>query len=55
MVTVRSVVAIETAQQWPIFYMDVHNVFQGDLLEDVYMVIPPGFSRRGSLEKSQIA
>lgn len=28
--------------------MDVHNVFlQGDLIEDVYMVMPQGFQKQG--------
>lgn len=32
--------------------MDVHNAFlQGDLLKDVYMVVPPGFGKQGESGK----
>nr|XP_016503865.1 PREDICTED: uncharacterized mitochondrial protein AtMg00810-like [Nicotiana tabacum] len=43
MVTIRSVLVIVAAKHWAIFQMDVHNTFlQGDLLEEVYMEVPPG-------------
>lgn len=52
MVTVRSVIAVATAKHWYIFQMDVHNAFlQGDLLEEVYMDIPQGFSTQGGTGK----
>jgi len=52
MVTVRSVLAVAAARHWSVFQMDVHNAFlQGDLPEDVYMVIPPGFCRQGATGK----
>lgn len=43
MVTVK-VLAVVASKNWPIFQMNVHNAFlQGDLLEDVYTIIPQGF------------
>lgn len=48
MVTVRSVVSVATAKHWPIFQMEVHNVFlHGDLLEEVYLEVPVGFASQG--------
>lgn len=45
MVSVRDVVALAAASGWYVFQMDVHNAFlQGDLLEEVYMQVPNGFS-----------
>ncbi|XP_075106901.1 uncharacterized protein LOC142179908 [Nicotiana tabacum] len=53
MVTVRIVVALAATSSWYIFQMDVHNAFlQGDLVEDVYMQIPNGFSSQGEYKKS---
>ncbi|XP_018632525.1 uncharacterized mitochondrial protein AtMg00810-like [Nicotiana tomentosiformis] len=46
MVTMRSVIAVVAHSGWPLYQMDVHNVFlQGDLNEDVYMTIPSDFSK----------
>lgn len=49
MVTVRTVVSIAAQSNWPLFQMDIYNAFpQGDLIEEVYMTLPPGFGSRGS-------
>jgi hypothetical protein len=43
--SVRSLLAIAAVHQWPLFQMDVKNVFlNGDLTEEVYMQAPPGYS-----------
>lgn len=48
MVTVRAVVSIAAQSNWPLFQMDVYNAFiQGDIFEDVYMTLPPGFGSQG--------
>lgn len=42
--TIRNVLNIGVAQNWPIHQLDVKNVFlQGDLEENVYMFQPQGF------------
>lgn len=47
MVTVRTVLGLAIVKNWPIYHMDVYNVFlQGDLQEEVYMEIPRGFSNQ---------
>ncbi|GJR05503.1 ribonuclease H-like domain-containing protein [Tanacetum coccineum] len=52
MVTVRCLISIVVVNGWPLYQLDVNNVFlYGDLVEDVYMTLPEGYN---NLDKSKV-
>ena len=43
--SISTLFAIYAARKWPLFQMDVKNVFlNGELSKEVYIKLPPGYS-----------